>query len=117
MIYRKLDDNGDYVFGANSNGFYKDIYAVQQAISTRLKLLKYEWWEDLNDGLPLWQDILANRDIDKAKQLIKERIEKTNKVKCVTIFNATWDSKQRQLDIYALVDTEYGPLEINEVMN
>ena len=28
MIYRKLDDNGDYVFGANSNGFYKDIYAL-----------------------------------------------------------------------------------------
>lgn len=117
MIYRKLDDNGDYVFGANSNGFYKDIYAVQQAISTRLKLLKYEWWENLTDGLPLWQDILANHNIDKAKQLIKERIEKTNKVKCVTIFNATWDSEQRRLDIYVLVDTEYGPLEINEVMN
>ena len=36
-----------------------DQNAVEQAIYTRLKLFQGEWWAALQDGLPLWQSILA----------------------------------------------------------
>lgn len=117
MIYRKLDENGDYTFGNNAQAYISDLEAVRQAISTRLKLLLYEWWENLEDGLPLWQEILAKRDIEKAKKLIRERIEGTEKVKNVIYFSADWDNKHRHLKIYAFVDTEYGQTEISEVIN
>lgn len=35
MIYRKLDPNGDYIFGSNGNCYLSGAEAVQQAIVTR----------------------------------------------------------------------------------
>ena len=117
MIYRKLDDNGDYTFGGNAQSFVKDSYAVQQAVITRLRQLIYEWWEALEDGIPLWQKIIASRDIDMAKKIIRERIEGTKYVKNVLFFNTDWQNAQRKLIVKATIDTEFGIIEINEVMN
>ena len=50
MRYRALDDNGDMTFGGNNKNFLKDIKAVIQAIKTRIKLLKGEWWENTETG-------------------------------------------------------------------
>ena len=40
MKYRRMDENGDYIFGLNEQGFLKDNEAVAQAILTKIKLLK-----------------------------------------------------------------------------
>lgn len=74
MIYRKLDQNGDYVFGGNGSCYISGLNAVKQAILTRLRLLLGEWWEDETDGLPLWQKILAARDKKEAERQILNRI-------------------------------------------
>ncbi|WP_443873578.1 hypothetical protein [Megasphaera sp.] len=117
MIYRRLDANGDYTFGANGNCYLSGVEAVSQAIATRLKLLKYEWWEDLDDGLPLWQQIIAQRDKEAAEREIQDRISQTPHVINILAWNADWDNENRSLSIYAAVNTEYGTLEVNEVMN
>ncbi len=36
MRYRKLDANGDYSFGGNSNNFLTDKEAVRQAVTVML---------------------------------------------------------------------------------
>ena len=55
MRYRRLDNDGDYTFGAGGADMLIDIEACAQSIRTRMWLLFGEWWEDLTDGLPLFQ--------------------------------------------------------------
>lgn len=106
MRYRKLDENGDMTFGNNKFDFLKDLEAVAQAIQTRLKLLKGEWWENLEEGLPLFQNILASRNIEKAKKIIRSRIQNTQGVLSVNSLVVTFEN--RILDIKASVSTIYG---------
>lgn len=116
MIYRKLDETGDYVFGRNQNNYISDAAAVNQAVVTRLRQLIYEWWEDLEDGIPVWQKILASRDKQAAEQIIRERIQKTKYVKSILSFEPTWDNEKRALTIQASIDTEFGQIELSEVI-
>lgn len=116
MIYRKLDENGDYVFGRNQNNYIQDANAVNQAVVTRLRQLIYEWWEDLEDGIPVWQKILGNRNKQEAETIIRERIQKTKYVRSILYFKVTWDNEKRTLIVQASVDTEFGQIELNEVI-
>ena len=59
MKYRKLDSNGDPIYGQGDNSFVTDKYAVAQAILTRLNLFQGEWWENIKDGLPVWSQLLT----------------------------------------------------------
>lgn len=59
MKYRMLDTNGDYVLGMGESEFLSGSEAVAQAIVTHIKLLLGEWWEDVNQGTPLFQSILG----------------------------------------------------------
>lgn len=116
MIYRKLDDKGDYVFGGNTNNYANGAAAVEQAVVTRLRQIIYEWWEDLEDGIPLWQQILGSRDRDNAIRIIEERIAGTKYVKSILSFDADWDNNGRSLTIQAIVDTEFGQITLEEVI-
>ena len=49
--YRRLDANGDMTFGRGAESFAQGVEAVRQAIETRLRLLRGEWWERPADGL------------------------------------------------------------------
>lgn len=117
MIYRKLDSAGDYVFGSNKNSYITSIDAVRQAVLTRLRQLIYEWWEDLEDGLPLWQQIVGNRDKGKAEDIIRKRVQRTKHVKSILYFKSEWDSNNRKLTIHIIIDTEFGQIEFEEVMS
>lgn len=114
MIYRRLDDNGDYTFGGNQSSYIKDAQAVDQAVTTRLRQMIYEWWEDLEDGLPLWQKIIGSRDKEAAEKIIRDRIQKTKYVKSILNFSVEWKNETRKLIIRAAVDTEFGQLAIEE---
>ena len=59
MIYRMLDKDGDYVLGQGKSQFLSGSEAVAQAIVTHIKLLLGVWWEDVNQGTPLFQSILG----------------------------------------------------------
>jgi len=114
MIYRRLSADGDYVFGGNKNNYVSGVEAVRQAILTRLRQLKYEWWEDLEDGLPLWEMIIANRDVTEAKKEIEKRIQGTKNVKYIARLEYEWDNDQRKLTVNAVVETDFGQTSIQE---
>jgi len=87
-------------------------YAVSQAISTRLKLLKGEWFEDVSEGLPLFQSILGQNgttnNLTIADALIKERIVGTQDVTSIESFSSTYDSETRSYSFTVTVNTKYG---------
>lgn len=116
MIYRKLDINGDYVFGGNKNSYVIGAEAVKQAILTRLRQLIHEWWEDLEDGLPLWQQIIGSRDKLRAEEIIRKRVQLTKHVKSILYFVSDWSANSRKLTIKIIVDTEFGELNFQEVI-
>lgn len=117
MIYRRLDSDGDYVFGQGRSQFLSGSEAIAQAIITNLKLLLGEWWEDVNNGLPLWQSILGIPG-SEANQLsidniIKDRILKTNLngevlVSSIDDYTRTYDSATRVYTFEAVVTTIYS---------
>jgi len=113
--YRRLDINGDYTLGRNRQNFLTDIDAVAQAIKTRLLLLYGEWWEDLTDGLPLWQRIIGSVGSDENKQvldlIVKERINGTTNVNSVVNFIS--EIKDRKYTFTCLVVTDYGNLTVS----
>ena len=67
MQVRRLDDNWDFCFGRGSQNYISGIEAVGQAIKQRLLLLYAEWWEDLKDGLPLWEQILGTSGSEESR--------------------------------------------------
>lgn len=113
MIYRALDDNGDMTIG-NQNAYISASDAVRQACVTRLRQLIYEWWEDVTDGVPYWQEIVGTRDIATAKRLIRERIQNTDRVVSILSFDADWDNERRVLTIRATIQSEYGEFTLEE---
>ena len=112
MRYRALDDNGDMVM-RNGQAYISDIDAVRQACVTRLRLLIYEWWEDTQDGVPYWQQIIASRNIEEALRIIRKRIEGTDNVIAVLDLEHTWDNSARSLYIRAAVQSTYGPFDFD----
>jgi hypothetical protein len=115
MIYRKLDSNGDYSFGRGGQDFHSGTVAVAQAIKTRLLLFSSEWWEDLEQGLPLFQNILgasgSPESLNGVDLLIQERITGTSGVKSLSNYTRSFDN--RELSISCNVTTIYGDAEID----
>ena len=111
MRYRALDENGDMTFGGNNKNFLKDIKAVIQAIKTRIKLLKGEWWENTETGFPLFQDILGKYDYLKIKNRIVERIQQTKGV--LSVANIDIEYENRKLNFNCTVSTIYGDTVFN----
>lgn len=98
MIYRKLNADGDYSFGRSMQDFIRDADAVGQACRTNLLLLKGEWWEDLNEGLPLFQSILSQSGSPESCRavdlIVKERIMSTEGVKSIQDFHSTFTNRE-----------------------
>lgn len=119
MKYRALTSDGDYSFGKNMQDFIADVEAVVQAIKTNLLLLKGEWWEDLSEGLPLFQSIIGPGTPDHVAAtdlLIKERIAKTKGVSEVIDFQSVYESSTRSYAVSCTVKTTSGNIATAEVI-
>ena len=113
MIYRALDENGDYTLG-NKNAYIEGAEAVRQAVVTRLRQLIYEWWEHLEDGVPYWQKIIATHDVNEAVKQIRKRIELTKEVVAILFFDHDWDNERRILSFRVGIQSVYGEFVIEE---
>ena len=118
MIYRRLDENGDYTFGRR-NAFVYDSEAIAQAIKTRLLHFKGEWWENILDGTPFFQEVAGQflssaESAEQAEQvdlIFSERILGTKGVKEITIFDSRINPQTRtysaSVSVATIHDTEF----------
>jgi len=118
MKYRILDLNDDYSFGRGQQNLTYGIYAVTQAIKTRLNLLKGEWWENTEEGLPLFQSILGqigtSNNLSIADSLVKERIIGTQDVISIESFSSTYEN--RSYSFSCTVNTKYGTTNVGTTL-
>ncbi len=109
MKYRRLDENGDYTFGKGLGDFIDGSNAVAQAIQTKLKLYEDEWWEDLDDGLPMFQKILGHRT-PKAEvaNIIKKRILEVPNILEINTVDFSYNGQSRSYSFSCNVITIFG---------
>lgn len=113
--YRRLDSNGDYIFGNGISDFASDAEAVVQAIKTKILLLKGEWWENLSIGTDLFQNILQQNLSNESKNaidiIIKERILDVAGVSTIKQFDSLINRSARTYYADLIIETIYGDVE------
>ena len=112
---RRLDDNWDRVYGSGLDDFVCDKEAVAQIIQSRLRLWLGEWWENLSEGLPMFQKILGKKAASKIiiDNLIQKRIAGTPYVTGVASFSSELNIESRNYECSAIVDTSFGQIMIS----
>lgn len=117
MLYRRQDKNGDYILGQGTSQFLTGVDAVAQAILTWIKLLYGEWWENVNEGTPLWQSILgqpgSEDNLNSIDNIIKDRILSVRQdgislVSSIDSYERTYNTNTRSYSFTAIVTTIYS---------
>lgn len=109
MIYRKLDANGDFTFGAGRGNFHKNTpETVAQAVKTRLGLIQGEWFLDVSDGVPYDAEILGAGKVSSYDAAIQNVIVNTQGVKGILKYSSGVDPNTRNAQVSCTIDTIYG---------
>lgn len=110
MIYRKLTETDDYSFGRNEQDFISGAEAVAQAVYTNLKLLRGEWWENVENGLPLFEEIIGESGTEEGKAtvdtIVSDRILSTEGVQEIAEYESSFAA--RRYTARAVINTIYG---------
>lgn len=112
ITYRELGPNNDPIWPS----FLSDIYAVAQAIKTKLLLFEGEWWESITEGTPWWQSILGvsgGNNVDAISLLLQQRILQTPYVTGLSSIEASYDPATRSYTFIAVAQTQFGPVQIS----
>lgn len=120
MRYRKLDANGDMIFGHGAADFwFNQPEGVGQSVMTRLLLFSGEWFLDTSAGTP-WGGFPLNDLVVQQGQIlgvhtqlsrdaaIRERILTTNGVASLNSYASQVDPDTRSFSVQATIDTIYG---------
>lgn len=114
LCCRKLDENGDMVFGAGSEGMLYGLDAMKQILRSRLSVVAGEWWEGDRTAIPYLPDILgapATRSVKDALDLmIINRIVDT--VNVISVSNVKSSFENRVYRFSCDVQTIYGETEV-----
>lgn len=117
MRYRKLSPTGDFVFGQGSTEFLVNTpETVGQAVLTRLKLVRGEWFLDLGAGTPWRTEILGENTQDTYDIALREAILDTEGVVQIDSYASVLDGNTRELRVVAEITTVYGRITLNEVL-
>jgi hypothetical protein len=117
MMYRRLDDKGDMIMGHGDADYLRDTpLAVAQAVVTRLRLLRGEWFLDLAEGTPYAPAVLGKHTKESYDLVIRERVRETEGVAAITNYESFLDGETRRLTVNLTIDTVYGPTTVQEVM-
>ncbi len=110
LKYRRLDENGDMLFGSGDKDFLYGLDAMQQVIQTRLKAIRDEWWEGDPTALPWTTEVLGARittfSKDKIDLMVIERLMDTVGVTSVSDIRSGFID--RRYTFRCKVHTVYG---------
>jgi len=107
MTVRKLDDNGDIT--TSGTQFLSEQKEIAQTVATRLKLFLGEYFRDILDGTPWFQDVLGKgQSLDIRDAIIKRRVLQTQGVLSIFEFNTDFDLQTRKYSVSMGIITPFG---------
>lgn len=114
ILYLRLDENYDPIFDPDAE--LSNLEAVAQAIKTRLLLFQGEWWENLNEGTPMFQEIIGQRASTNGQQImalaISARIGATPYVSAVENVAVAFNETTRALTYSCVAQTSFGSVPV-----
>ncbi|WCS27224.1 hypothetical protein LOK46_10525 [Methylobacterium sp. NMS14P] len=106
---RKVDANGDRVFGGNQAAFLRNSpEAVAQICESRLNLWTGQWYLDRTSGTPYETDVLGYRTESVRDLVMQARILETPGVSGLVAYSSTTDRNTRTFTPTAEVATIFG---------
>lgn len=114
MTVRLLDEDGDIV--TNGTIFTTGQEEIAQTIRTRLRLFLGEYFRDITDGTPWFEQILGkNVNVSAREAALRNRIANTPGVIRLTAFSLDYPSVDaRSLTVTASALTQYGITSVTE---
>lgn len=113
MTVRKLDENGDIV--TQGSMFLTRREEIEQTIKTRLRLFLGEYFRDITDGTPWFEQILGKGSTLSAREAaLRNRIVRTPGVVRLTSFSTDFDLNTRTYSVTAGALTTYGLITVTE---
>jgi hypothetical protein len=113
LTVRKLDGNGDIV--TQGNIFIAGQNEIEQTIRTRLRLFLGEYFRDITDGTPWFEQILGKGTSQSAREAaLRNRIARTPGVIRLTSFSTDYDISSRKLTVKVGVLTTFGIMTVTE---
>lgn len=106
MIFRSLDNDGDWRFGAGKQCYAKNDSAIILNLETSLKTFLSECFFDPNVGLP-WFSLIDSRNKDIIVLSIKAAMVESYGIVKVQEIQYTWNDL-RELVIDYTIDTIYS---------
>lgn len=107
MTVRRLDGNGDIV--TSGTQFLTGVDEVAQTISTRCKLFLGEYFRDITEGTPWFQQVFnKSTDEQTRESVLRNRIAQTPNVVRITSFETDFDIASRTWSVNCSVLTTYG---------
>ncbi|WP_288080604.1 hypothetical protein [Pseudomonas sp.] len=112
MTVRKIDaDTGDIV--TRGEQFIGSREEIAQTVLTRLRLFLGEYFRDIRDGTPWYEQILGKfTSLDAAEAALRNRIANTPGVVRLTSFSTDFDLDTRKYSVTAGILTQFGLDEI-----
>lgn len=113
MTVRKLDENGDIV--TRGTIFTSGIEEIEQTIRTRLRLFLGEYFRDITDGTPWFEQILGKGTSMSAREAaLRNRVVRTPGVVRLTSFSTDFNLDNRKYSVTVGVLTTFGLLTVTE---
>ena len=117
LKYRRLDENGDVMFGGGESDFLTGREAMEQVIKTRLGSAENEWWEGDDTALPWYTEMIGTMNTpDKVEELdllVIGRIMDT--IGVISVKDIQSSIENRHYHFTCKVQTIYG--EVNAEVN
>jgi hypothetical protein len=108
MRVRRVDQNGDWTFGAGRASYADRSESVAQRVKSRLLSLEGDWFLNLSHGLP-WFDLIERpADLARVERAVKGQILRTDGVSKITAFAMAADPITRRLTITTTIIDIYG---------
>lgn len=111
MRVRKVDANGDRVFGGDQAAFERDTPdAVGIVVDARLHLWQGQWYLDRSYGLPVEQQVLGKRTEGLRDATIQAHILDTTGVTEIVpgTYSSVLDRQTRAFSVSATIQTAYS---------
>lgn len=113
MRVRRVDEDGDMVFGGNQSAFHRDTpEAVAQVVESRLQLWEGQWYLDLEEGTPYETLILGKRTEASRDPALRARILDAPGVTEIVRYSSVLDRDTRRFTVAATIATQYGQTDL-----
>lgn len=109
----KLDPTtGDLALSGGDLVLVSGVEAIAQDLRFRLRFFAGEWFADIDQGLPYFDQVLVkNPNVDQVRGIFRDCILGTDGVKNLLDLSLAFDSALRTLTLTFKVDTDLGELE------